>query len=98
MTSPTRFTVFVTAPTLAPAGAELLNAAGCRVLYLQAGAEASAVHQVLAHEPVDAVISRTVDLAAADIAACPTLRIICKHGVGVGNIDVAAASALETIA
>ena len=93
MTSPTRFTVFVTAPTLAPAGAELLNAAGCRVLYLQAGAEASAVHQVLAHEPVDAVISRTVDLTAADIAAYPTLRIICKHGVGVGNIDVAAASA-----
>ncbi len=41
-------------------------------------------------ERVDAVISRTVDLTARAIDACPTLRVVSKHGVGVSNIDVAA--------
>lgn len=90
------FTVLVTAPTLAPAGAALLADAGCRVLYLPAGAADgdAALTRLLATEPVDAVISRTAPLTAAQLAACPTLRIVCKHGVGVSNIDVAAASAL----
>lgn len=86
------FTVLVTAPTLAASGAQLLHDAGCRVLYLPAGSDDDAVGRVLAAEPVDAVISRTVPLTARDMAACPTLRIVCKHGVGVSNIDVAAAT------
>lgn len=81
-------TVFVTAPTLARAGTDLLEQAGCRVLYLPDGQDRSAVGRILAAEPVDAIISRTALLTAADLAACPTLRIVCKHGVGVGNIDV----------
>jgi D-3-phosphoglycerate dehydrogenase len=39
------------------------------------------------------VISRTLDLTAKAIASCPTLKVISKHGVGVSNIDVAAATA-----
>lgn len=81
-------TVFVTAPTLARTGTDLLEQAGCRVLYLPDGQDRSAVGRVLSAEPVDAIISRTALLTAADLAACPTLRIICKHGVGVSNIDV----------
>lgn len=90
------FTVLVTAPTLAPAGAALLADAGCRVLYLPADAADgdAELTRLLAAERVDAVISRTAPLTAAQLAACPTLRIVCKHGVGVSNIDVAAASAL----
>lgn len=86
------FTVFVTAPALAAPGVECLEDAGCRVLYLPADSDDAAVGRVLATEPVDAVISRTVPLTAADMAACGTLRIVCKHGVGVPNIDVEAAS------
>lgn len=81
-------TVFVTAPTLARAGTDLLEQAGCRVLYLPDGQDRSALGRILSAEPVDAIISRTALLTAADLAACPTLRIICKHGVGVSNIDV----------
>lgn len=85
-------TLFVTAPTLARAGADLLEQAGCRVLYLPDDQEPSAVGRILAAEPVDAIISRTALLTATDLAACPRLRIVCKHGVGVSNIDVEAAT------
>ena len=91
-TVPTAPTVFVTAPRLAPAGLQRLQAAHCRVLYLQDGGGEAEVAAVLARESVDAVISRTATLSAAAIAACPTLKVISKHGVGVSNIDVAAAS------
>lgn len=91
-TVPTAPTVFVTAPRLAPAGLQRLQAAHCRVLYLQEGGGEAEVAAVLARERVDAVISRTATLSAAAIAACPTLKVISKHGVGVSNIDVAAAS------
>lgn len=86
-------TILVTAPKLAGAGLDLLNAGQCRVLYIAAGEGADAVERILAQEPVDAVISRTLDLTAKAIEACPTLKVISKHGVGVSNIDVAAASA-----
>lgn len=87
------FTVLVTAPRLAAAGADLLAAAGARVLYLPEPGGADEVARMLAAEPVDGLISRTVDLTAQAIAGCPTLKVISKHGVGVSNIDVEAASA-----
>jgi D-3-phosphoglycerate dehydrogenase len=86
-------TILVTAPKLAPAGVDLLTRAGARVLYLSASGDAGEVERIMAAEPVDAVISRTVTLSAQAIAACPTLKVISKHGVGVSNIDVEAATA-----
>ncbi|MBL3575956.1 hydroxyacid dehydrogenase [Rhodovulum sulfidophilum] len=41
----------------------------------------------------DAVIVRARRLTAAEIAACPRLRVIGKHGAGLDAIDVAAAEA-----
>lgn len=87
------FTVFVTATELASSGADLLARAGARVIYLASGDDAQAVERIMATEPVDAVISRTLELSARAIASCPTLKVISKHGVGVSNIDVAAAGA-----
>jgi D-3-phosphoglycerate dehydrogenase len=46
----------------------------------------------MANEPFDAVISRTVELSAKAVASCPTLKVISKHGVGVSNIAVDAAT------
>ncbi|MGI4985246.1 MAG: hydroxyacid dehydrogenase [Janthinobacterium lividum] len=89
----------MTAPTLAVAGRRLLEEAGCSVVYLggAAGPDASEnvdeVARLMGEHAFDAVISRTVTLSAAAIAACPTLKVISKHGVGVTNIDVAAATA-----
>lgn len=83
-------TIFVTAPKLAPAGVERL--ARARVIYLDAD---RSVYDIMSSEPIQAVISRTVDLDAAAIAACPTLQVVSKHGVGVSNIDIAACSARQ---
>ncbi|MGO4303235.1 hydroxyacid dehydrogenase [Cupriavidus sp. RAF12] len=85
-------TILVTAPRLAPAGVDLLNRAGARVIYLSSPDDGGEVEHIMATEPVDAVISRTVALSAQAIASCPTLKVISKHGVGVGNIDVEAAT------
>jgi D-3-phosphoglycerate dehydrogenase / 2-oxoglutarate reductase len=83
-------TVLVTAPTLAPAGVRRLTDAGCRVLYLPAGGGEAEVEHIMAAESVDAVISRTVNLTARAIDACPTLKVVSRHGVGVTNVDVEA--------
>ncbi|MFF7709930.1 NAD(P)-dependent oxidoreductase [Pseudomonas sp. NPDC007930] len=87
------YTVLVTAPTLAPAGRELLEAGGHRVLYIPQGQGSAAIEQLLAAEPVDAIISRTLELTPNAIAAARQLKVISKHGVGVSNIAVEAASA-----
>lgn len=86
-------TILVTAPKLASAGLDLLNAEDCRVLFVAPEQGAEDIERIMASEPVDAVISRTLDLTAKAIASCPTLKVISKHGVGVSNIDVEAASA-----
>jgi D-3-phosphoglycerate dehydrogenase len=86
-------TILVTAPKLAQAGLDLLNAQGCRVLFVPAGQGAADIEQLMLSEPVDAVISRTLDLTERAIAGCPTLKVISKHGVGVSNIAVEAATA-----
>lgn len=86
------FQVFVTAPRLAPAGLALLQQQGCTVRFLRDANSAAEVEAQMASTPFDAVISRTADLSAAAIAACLTLKVISKHGVGVSNIAVEAAT------
>lgn len=86
------FTILVTAAKLAKPGVDLLAQVGARVLYLSDPNSVEEVERLMATEPVHAVISRTVQLSARAIASCPTLRVISKHGVGVSNIDVVAAT------
>ncbi len=83
----------MTAPALGAAGRKVLADAGCEVDYLQNADDDGEVERLMSTRAYDAVISRTVTLSAAAINACPSLKIICKHGVGVTNIDVAAATA-----
>ncbi|MBK4998235.1 hydroxyacid dehydrogenase [Pseudomonas sp. S31] len=87
------YTVLVTAPTLAPAGRDLLEAGGHRVLYVPQGQGPADIERLLSEEPVDAIISRTLDLTPTAIAAARQLKVISKHGVGVSNIAVEAATA-----
>lgn len=87
------YTILVTAPTLAPSGRALLDTGHHRVLYIPQGQGSAAIERLLAQEPVDAIISRTLELTPGAIAAARQLRVISKHGVGVSNIAVDAATA-----
>jgi D-3-phosphoglycerate dehydrogenase / 2-oxoglutarate reductase len=87
-------TILVTAPKIGAAGVRRLEEAGCRILYLTGSKDAAEVASLLATHPIDAVISRTLDLTEAAMRACPTLKVVCKHGVGVSNIDMAGATRL----
>lgn len=87
------YTILVTAERLAPAGLDMLKQRGCRTLFVSARQEVADIERLMADEPIDAVISRTFELSEKSITACPTLKVISKHGVGVSNINVAAASA-----
>lgn len=85
-------TVFVTAPRLSSSGVEKLERAGVNIIYLSNPNDSKEVESILLHEKIDAVISRTVNLTADAINGCPTLKVISKHGVGVSNIAVEAAT------
>lgn len=87
-----RFTVLMTAPKLAPKGVKKLIDADCKIIYVNDSTDPQAILSILSTEPVDAVISRTMTLTGEAIRACPTLKVITKHGVGVSNIDVDAAT------
>lgn len=86
-------TVLVTVPTLAPAGLELLEAEGCRVIFTSKGGGVPEMLRHLAREKVEGVISRTLPFGdEAFAAAGPSLKVVSRHGVGFDNVDVAVAT------
>lgn len=87
-------TVLVTAPAFADAGLRLFRQAGCEVLVLSGTQDKDEVDSLLREREVHAIVSRTIVLDAAALQACGALRVISKHGAGVDNVDVAAATAL----
>ena len=72
-----------------PAGIALLAEAGVAVRTLPLGARATVVREIA---DVEAVITRSSGLSAAEIEAAGRLLVIGNHGVGTNRIDVAAAS------
>ncbi|CAM9643893.1 unnamed protein product [Ectocarpus sp. 12 AP-2014] len=87
------YIILVTAPRLADAGREVLERAGCRLLYIPKGEEAS-LGQIMASQPIDGVIARTLPLSRDAIASCQGLRVISRHGVGHDAVDIQAAAEL----
>ncbi len=70
-----------------PEGVAILRAAGEVVELFAPGADAER-----GWATAEGLVIRTSPLPAARIAACRRLKVIGKHGVGVDNIDVAAAT------
>lgn len=69
-------------------GVAILRAAGEVVELFAPGVDAAR-----AWATADGLVIRTAPLPAARIAECARLKVIGKHGVGVDNIDLAAATA-----
>ena len=88
-----RFNVVVTSPHLAPAAVAILERAGCAIHYLPPYPSAAALAALVAAVAADAILARQGVVDAAAIAAAPRLRVVARHGVGVDEVDLAAASA-----
>ena len=88
-----RFNVVMTAPRLAEAAVAVLEQAGCAIHYMPANPGAGAVAACVRDVAADAVLSRQGPVGAAAMDASPHLRIVARHGVGVDDVDLAAAAA-----
>lgn len=88
-----RFNVVMTAPRLAGPAVALLEAAGCRIHYMQPYPSAADVAALVRDVAADGVLTRQGPVLAEAMAASPNLRVIARHGVGVDDVDLAAAAA-----
>jgi len=84
--------IVVTAESLADEAVELLNERRARVRYLPSGAPVETLKRAVTEAPTDAIISRAMPVTAEVIELAGQLKVISKYGVGVDNIDVAAAT------
>lgn len=83
----------MTAPRLAAPAVAVLEAAGCRIHYMQPYPSAEAVAALAREVAAHAILSRQGPVDAAAMDASPNLRIVARHGVGVDDVDLAAARA-----
>lgn len=86
------FRIFVTGSGLASAGTALLEQAGCTILQ---GAPTDAISDIIDKVSIfspHALIVRQGQITPEVMEACGDLRVICKHGTGVDNIDINGAS------
>lgn len=76
-----------------PEHLEALREAGFEVIPNDRGRAYRAAELLELLPGMDAIVTGTDELTAGVIAAAPRLRVIAKHGVGLDNVDVAAAAA-----
>ncbi|MDE2200435.1 MAG: hypothetical protein KGJ41_15575 [Rhodospirillales bacterium] len=88
-----RFNVIMTAPRLAEPAVAILEAAGCAVHYMRPYPSAAEVAALAGELQADAILSRQGPVGAAAMDASKRLRIVARHGVGVDDVDLAAAAA-----
>ena len=86
-----RKTILVTGPDLDPVVEDLARERGYHTVHTPPYADSDVISACLKESGAAAVISRMGRLDAAVMDASPQLRVISKHGVGVDNIDLAAA-------
>lgn len=86
-------TILITGPSLAPAAEAVLTEAGFRPVYVPPYTEGEALLKLSAESAPVGVLVRMGRLDEAFLAASPQVRVLSKHGAGVDNIDIAAASA-----
>ena len=79
----------VTIQAIHPTGVDLLKSHGMEVIEIGQPKIATLIQET---SDADAIIVRTFPLPGEVIRSCTHLRVIGRHGVGVDNIDVAAAT------
>lgn len=88
----TRFNVIMTSPQLALPAVELLERAGCAIHYMAPFPSADAVTELTRAIQADAILTRQGPVNAAAMAASARLKVVARHGVGIDDVDLVAAS------
>ena len=88
-----RFNVIMTSPRLADPAVELLHRAGCAIHYMEPFPSADAVAELTGAIQADAILTRQGPVNAAAMAASARLKVVARHGVGIDDVDLAAAAA-----
>jgi len=86
--------VVITGPPIAEKGEKLLSNT-CNIEHTKPYLEPSKLAKKLRNEKVDALLVRMGKITREVIKASPNLKVIAKHGTGVDNIDVGAATELK---
>jgi D-3-phosphoglycerate dehydrogenase len=92
-TSRRRRKILVTHDRIAPSAVKLLNDHDIDVYFSPPYTASGDVAARCAELRVDAIMVRQGQVSAQVINASPELKVIVKHGVGVDNVDIAAAAA-----
>jgi D-3-phosphoglycerate dehydrogenase len=92
-----RFNVIMTAPRLAAPAVAVLESAGCAIHYTDPYPSGAVLGELSANVRADAILSRQGQVNATAIAGSSRLRIVARHGVGVDEVDLAAAAARGVI-
>ncbi len=85
--------ILITGASLAPEAEAVLTDAGYAPIYLPPYTEGDGLLQIARDARPVGILVRMGRIDDALFAAAPQLRVLSKHGVGVDNIDVDAASA-----
>lgn len=88
------FTVVITGPALAEPAMRKL-AEKCQVVNIKPYTPSEEIAQILKDQQADGLIVRMGKINANVIQASRSLKIITKHGTGIDNIDLAAATQLN---
>lgn len=85
--------ILITGPSLAPAAANLLAEAGYTPVYVPPYTTGDGLVAAVRNADPVGILARMGRIDETVFQAAPRLRVISKHGAGVDNIDVDAASA-----
>lgn len=85
-------TILVTGPDLDPSATRLLTEHGYEAVHTPPYADSAVISDYMDHTGAVGIVSRMGRIDGSVMDRAPQLRVISKHGVGVDNIDLAAAA------
>lgn len=85
--------ILVTGPDLDPNASRLVAEHGYETIHTPAYADSAVIADYAVRTGAVGIVSRMGRIDASVMDSAPELRVISKHGVGVDNIDLAAAAA-----
>ncbi len=93
------YRVLITGPDIAEDARELLSSRGCQAkcVFGENGEELDALEDHVREFAPHAIIVRKGNVDRAVLSASDSLRVVCKHGVGVDNIAVGEATELGIV-